>query len=145
MALVSGRGRAAAAGVARMAPQGGQGPRTISDEFPLPVDSKDCPEEVLDPHSIAHGFQDFAAGIQTVVYGEPLADGRVAPFGYPQQTACDAAAKKAWEQELRTRKKLRVMSERVPFGYRQHHLFKMLFEENIPILRAVWCIKVRFC
>mgnify|MGYP001797639006 CR=1 FL=1 len=35
-----------------------------------------------------------------------------------------------------------MLSERVPFGYRQQHLFKMLMDGKVPIVRAIWCIKV---
>ena len=43
---------------------GVDGVPAISDEFPLPLNSRECLEETLDPHTITHGFREFAAGIQ---------------------------------------------------------------------------------
>ena len=47
-------------------------------------------------------------------------------------------------QDLSQHKRLRVLADHVPHGLRRRALFDALVKNEVPFLRASWCIKVMY-
>lgn len=80
------------------------------------------------------------------VYGVPLSGSLlIKPGVYPEQRQCNEDTRRKWAEALaQPNKRLRLLSEHVPHGYRRKTLFDVLTRCNIPLLRATWFVKVTY-
>ncbi|KAL5727448.1 hypothetical protein ACHQM5_000643 [Ranunculus cassubicifolius] len=80
------------------------------------------------------------------VYGVPLSGSLLTrPCVFPEQRPCGEDFRKKWIESLsQQHKRLRLLAENVPHGYRRRSLFEVLIRHNVPLLRATWFIKVTY-
>ncbi|PIA49387.1 hypothetical protein AQUCO_01300301v1 [Aquilegia coerulea] len=80
------------------------------------------------------------------VYGVPLSGSLLTrPCVFPEQRPCGEDFRKKWIESLsQQHKRLRLLAENVPHGYRRKSLFEVLIRHNVPLLRATWFIKVTY-
>lgn len=80
------------------------------------------------------------------VYGVPLSGPLLArPCVFPEQRPCGEDYRKKWIENLsQQHKRLRLLADNVPHGYRRKSLFEVLIKHNVPLLRATWFIKVTY-
>uniref|UniRef100_A0A453J8U5 Mediator complex subunit Med12 domain-containing protein n=2 Tax=Triticinae TaxID=1648030 RepID=A0A453J8U5_AEGTS len=80
------------------------------------------------------------------VYGVPLSGSLlIKPGVYPEQRPCNEDSRRKWAEALaQPNKRLRLLSEHVPHGYRRKSLFDVLTRCNVPLLRATWFVKVTY-
>ncbi|KAF8380229.1 hypothetical protein HHK36_027711 [Tetracentron sinense] len=79
------------------------------------------------------------------VYEVPLSGSLLAKPGvFPEQRQCGEDSRKKWIEGLSQHKRLRVLADHVPHGYRKKSLFEILIRHNVPLLRATWFIKVTY-
>nr|GMD64976.1 mediator of RNA polymerase II transcription subunit 12 [Ipomoea batatas] len=80
------------------------------------------------------------------VYGVPLEGSQLAKIGiFPDQRPCGEEPRKRWIEGLsQQHKRLRLLADHVPHGYRKRWLFEVLIRNNVPLLRATWFIKVTY-
>ncbi|KZV57645.1 mediator of RNA polymerase II transcription subunit 12-like [Dorcoceras hygrometricum] len=80
------------------------------------------------------------------VYGVPLSGALLTKSGiFPEQRSYGEDFRKKWIEGLsQPHKRLRVLAEHVPHGYRKKSLFEVLIRNNVPLLRATWFIKVTY-
>ncbi|XP_047089188.1 LOW QUALITY PROTEIN: mediator of RNA polymerase II transcription subunit 12-like [Lolium rigidum] len=80
------------------------------------------------------------------VYGVPLSGSLlIKPGVYPEQRPCNEDSRRKWTEALaQPNKRLRLLSEHVPHGYRRKSLFDVLTRCNVPLLRATWFVKVTY-
>uniref|UniRef100_A0ACD5WFF2 Uncharacterized protein n=1 Tax=Avena sativa TaxID=4498 RepID=A0ACD5WFF2_AVESA len=80
------------------------------------------------------------------VYGVPLSGSLlIKPGVYPEQRSCNEDSRRKWTEALaQPNKRLRLLSEHVPHGYRRKSLFDVLTRCNVPLLRATWFVKVTY-
>ncbi|MCO5604960.1 hypothetical protein L7F22_059135 [Adiantum nelumboides] len=79
------------------------------------------------------------------VYGVSLSGPLLAKSGYfPEQRHSGEDNRKKWVEDLAQHKRLRVLADHVPHGLRRRPLFEALIKNNVPFLRATWCIKILY-
>ncbi|KAL6847579.1 hypothetical protein ACP4OV_022605 [Aristida adscensionis] len=80
------------------------------------------------------------------VYGVPLSGSLLIKSGvYPEQRPCNEDTRRKWAEGLaQPNKRLRLLAENVPHGYRRKSLFEVLTRYNVPLLRATWFVKVTY-
>lgn len=79
------------------------------------------------------------------VYGVPLSGPLLAKSGlFPEQRHSGEDNRKKWVEDLAQHKRLRVLADHVPHGLRRRPLFEALIKNEVPFLRASWCIKVLY-
>lgn len=79
------------------------------------------------------------------VYGVPLSGPLLAKSGhFPEQRHAGEDNRKKWVEDLAQHKRLRVLADHVPHGLRRRPLFEALIKNDVPFLRATWCIKILY-
>ncbi|KAI5076641.1 hypothetical protein GOP47_0009111 [Adiantum capillus-veneris] len=79
------------------------------------------------------------------VYGVSLSGSLLAKSGhFPEQRHSGEDNRKKWVEDLAQHKRLRVLADHVPHGLRRRPLFEALIKNNVPFLRATWCIKILY-
>lgn len=79
------------------------------------------------------------------VYGVPLSGPLLTRTGqFPEQRHCTEDNRKKWIEDLAQHKRLKVLADHVPHGLRRRTLFEALIKNEVPFLRATWCIKVMY-
>ncbi|XP_073045101.1 mediator of RNA polymerase II transcription subunit 12-like [Primulina eburnea] len=80
------------------------------------------------------------------VYGVPLSGALLTKSGiFPEQRSYGEDIRKKWIEGLsQPHKRLRLLADHVPHGYRKKSLFEVLIRNNIPLLRATWFIKITY-
>ncbi|KAJ7007676.1 hypothetical protein NC653_006647 [Populus alba x Populus x berolinensis] len=67
------------------------------------------------------------------------------PGVYPEQRSCGEDFKKKWIEGLsQPHKRLRSLADHVPHGYRKKSLLEVSYQNNVPLFRATWFIKVTY-
>ncbi|XP_078430836.1 RNA polymerase II transcription mediator [Wolffia australiana] len=78
------------------------------------------------------------------VYGVPLSGQLLAKPGvYPEQKPYSEDSRKKWLEGLsQPHKRLRLLADHVPHGFKRNSLLDVLIRHNVPLLRATWFVKV---
>ncbi|XP_047307150.1 mediator of RNA polymerase II transcription subunit 12 [Impatiens glandulifera] len=80
------------------------------------------------------------------VYGVPLSGSLLSKPGiFPDQRACGEEFRKKWIEGLsQPHKRLRLLADHIPHGFRKRSLFEVLIRNNVPLQKATWFIKVTY-